>query len=192
MSKTVYIIAGPNGAGKTTFALQYLKDITGCDNFINADMIAEGLKPLNPPEALYEAGVICLQHITRHIEHQEDFAFETTLSGRTYANLLKRLRCDQWRIVLFFLWIPGPEYSLKRVRERVRQGGHDIPEQTIYRRYPRLLKNFKELYRPLCDEIYCYDNSGAVPEIIFYQNKDETKIIDPIIYDTIMRCNNDK
>ena len=191
MRKTVYIIAGPNGAGKTTFALQYLKDITGCDNFINADMIAQGLMPLSPPNALYEAGVIFLQRINRHIDRKEDFAFETTLSGRTYMNLLKRLRDDHWRIVLFFLWIPGPEYSLKRVRERVRQGGHDIPEQTIYRRYPRLLKNFKEMYRHLCDEIYCYDNSGVVPKIIFYQNKDETKIIDHLIYEKIMSYNND-
>lgn len=191
MSKTAYIIAGPNGAGKTTFAMQYLKDITGCDNFINADMIAQGLMPLSPPDAMYEAGVILLRRINRHIDRKEDFAFETTLSGRTYMNLLKRLRNDRWRIVLFFLWIPGPQYSLKRVRERVRQGGHDIPEQTIYRRYPRLLKNFKERYRYLCDEIYCYDNSGVIPKIIFYQNNDETKVIDHLIYEKIMRYNND-
>ena len=191
MSKTVYIIAGPNGAGKTTFALQYLKDITGCNNFINADMIAQGLMPLNPYDAIYEAGVILLQRINRHIDRKENFAFETTLSGRTYINLLKRLRDDQWQIVLFFLWIPGPEYSIERVRERVRQGGHNIDEQTIYRRYPRLIKNFKNMYRQLCDEIYCYDNSGVTPKIIFYQNNDETIIIDHIIYEKIMRHNND-
>ncbi len=187
MSKTVYIIGGPNGAGKTTFALQYLRDITGCDNFINADMIAQGLMPLNPAEAMYEAGVIFLQRINRYIERREDFAFETTLSGRSCANLLKRMRNDNWRIVLFFLWLPGPQYSLQRVRERVLQGGHDIDEQTILRRYPRSLKNFVNIYLPLSDEIYCYDNSGVNPEIIFYQTRKNVKILDNIKYNRIMR-----
>lgn len=189
MKKTVYIIAGPNGAGKTTFALQYLKEITGCENFINTDMIAQGLMPLNPSEALFEAGVISLKRVNRHIERNEDFAFETTLSGRTTIHLLNRLRSEQWRIVLFFLWIPSPEYSLQRVKERVRQGGHDIPEATIFRRYPRLMQNFIERYRQLCDEIHCYNNSGKKPEIIFIQNKNGTDIKDPVIYEKILRFN---
>ncbi len=191
MDKTVYIIAGPNGAGKTTFALQYLKDITGCDNFINADMIAYGLNPVNYKSVQLQAGKLFLTEIKKAIACGDNFAFETTLSGKGYVSLLKRMRDEHWRIVLLFLWIPSPEYSLKRIIERVRQGGHDIPREVIYRRYPRLIKNFKETYRHLCDEIYCYDNSAVVPKIIFYQNKDETKIIDHLIYEKIMRCNND-
>jgi len=133
------VIAGPNGAGKTTFALHYLPQIAGCRNFVNADLIAYGLSPFDSLSAQYDAGRLFLREINANIDKRVDFAFETTLAGRSQISLFKKLRQDGWRIVLFFLWIPDAAFSKSRVRERVAQGGHDIPDDTILRRYPRIM-----------------------------------------------------
>ncbi len=171
-----YIIGGPNGAGKTTFAMRHLPRITGCDNFVNADMIAQGLSPLNPEKAQWAAGRLFLNEIRKHITEKKDFAFETTLSGRGYVQVLKKLRAESWRIVLFFLWIPSAEFSKERVLERVEHGGHNIPDTAIARRYPRTIKNLFELYAPLCDELFFYDNSEPEPELIFEETQDGRRI----------------
>ncbi len=139
---TCYVIAGPNGAGKTTFALRYLPEMTGCMNFINADLIADGLSPLDPTKVQMEAGKILLREIRSNVEKGEDFAFETTLSGRSYARLLKELRSKGWKTVLFYLWIPSARFSRARVLQRVEAGGHDIPAEAIARRYCRTVSNF--------------------------------------------------
>ena len=154
-----YVIAGPNGAGKTTFALRYLPEMTGCKNFINADLIADRLSPLDPSAVQLEAGKVLLREIQMHVEARDDFAFETTLSGRMYARLLKELRSNGWNIVLFYLWVPGAEFSRMRVEQRVESGGHDIPDDAILRRYTRTVSNFLNVFAPLCDEVFCYDNS---------------------------------
>lgn len=171
-----YIIGGPNGAGKTTFAMRHLPRMTGCDNFVNADMLAQGLSPLNPEKAQLEAGRLFLKEIRKHIAEKKDFAFETTLSGRGYVNILKQMRADSWQIVLFFLWIPSAEFSKERVLERVEHGGHNIPDAAIARRYPRTIKNLFELYAPLCDELFFYDNSEPEPELIFEETQDGRRI----------------
>jgi len=132
MSKTVYIIAGPNGAGKTTFALQYLKDITGCDNFINADMIAYGLNPINPDFMQLQAGKLFLAELKNNMDKGDSFAFETTLSGKGYIKTLRNMRADRWQIIIIYLWIPSMDFSIKRVKARVEQGGHNIPEMCRY------------------------------------------------------------
>jgi len=186
-----YIIAGPNGAGKTTFALQYLAEIAGCRNFINADLIAQGLSPLDSLAAQYEAGRLFLKEIHSNIDKQIDFAFETTLAGRSYINLFKKLRQKGWQLVLFFLWIPDANFSKSRIQERVKHGGHSISHDTIYRRYPRAIYNFIEVYTPLCDKVFCYDNSNPKPVLIFEQDEKGRKISVNNIYDKIIRCSND-
>lgn len=185
---TCYIIAGPNGAGKTTFALYYLPEIAGCRNFINADLIAHGLSPLNTAAAQLKAGKLFLQEIYKNIEQRKDFAFETTLAGRGHQNLIKKLRRDSWRIVLFFLWIPDMDFSKRRIRERVRQGGHDIPDETIVRRYPRVIYNLIYSYIPLCDKVFCYDNSNPEPVLIFEETSPNRTILNDEIYEKILRC----
>ena len=180
-----YIIAGPNGAGKTTFAMRYLVELTGCSNFINADMIAQGLSPLDPAKSRVSAGRILLKTLRDKIERREDFAFETTLSGRGYARLLKSLRADGWRIVLHFLWIPSADFSRDRVRERVEHGGHDIPLGVIYRRYGRTIRNLFGVYLPLCDSVFIHDNSGSAPEWVFSQTGTRRTILDEAVYGTI-------
>lgn len=161
----VYIIAGPNGAGKTTFAMKFLPRIAEV-NFINADLIAAGVSPLNPDSVAAEAGRIFLARIRELASRKTDFAFETTLSGRSYINLLSNLRNAGYRIHLFFLWLPSIDLALKRVADRVRKGGHNIPTETIGRRFKRGIHNLFNLYRGLCDLIVIYDNSTAEPQLI--------------------------
>ena len=145
------IIAGPNGAGKTTFAMEYLPQIN-CSIFLNADMIASGLAPFNAEEKLLEAGKLFLREVERAVETRADFAFETTLSGKSHLARVRRMLKEGWRVNLIYLWLPGAEASLSRVQERVLQGGHNIPEQDILRRYGKSLKNLLEHYAPLCTE----------------------------------------
>lgn len=184
---TCFIIAGPNGAGKTTFALRYLPQIAGCRNFVNADLIAYGLSPLDSLSAQYEAGRLFLREIHTNITKRVDFAFETTLAGRSYINLLRKLKKDGWQIVLFFLWIPDADFSRSRVRERVESGGHDVPDDTIYRRFPRVMHNLTKIYIPLCDKTFCYDNSGPKLIPVFEQSKKVKRILNQDIYARISR-----
>jgi predicted ABC-type ATPase len=183
-----YVIAGPNGAGKTTFALSYLPEITGCLNFVNADLIADGLSPLDPSRVQLEAGKTLLREIKINIDKREGFAFETTLSGRSYIRLLKELRTQGWKIILFYLWIPSAEFSRLRVRQRVEAGGHDIPDESIARRYKRTIFNFLNIFTPLCDQVFCYDNSNPDPVLTFEQHGKEMFVVDSNRYDAIMRC----
>jgi len=187
---TCFIIAGPNGAGKTTFALQYLPKIAGCRNFVNADFIAYGLSPFDSLSAQYEAGRLFLREIYANIDKRMDFAFETTLAGRSHINLIKKLRQDGWWIVLFFLWIPDAGFSKSRVRERVAQGGHDIPEDTIERRYPRVMYNFIKVYASLCDKVVCYDNSGFQFVPVFEWAGNKRCILNQKLYERILEQSN--
>jgi predicted ABC-type ATPase len=188
---TCFIIAGPNGAGKTTFALRYLPEIADCRNFVNADLIAYGLSPFDSLSAQYEAGRLFLREIYANIDRRVDFAFETTLAGRSQIDLLKKLRLDGWQIVLFFLWLPDAVFSKSRVRERVEQGGHNIPDDAIYRRYPRIMRNLIKIYIPLCDKVLCYDNTLYEPVLIFRQDNSGLSILNQDIYAKIMRWSGD-
>ncbi len=188
---TCYVIAGPNGAGKTTFALKYLPEIAGCSNFVNADLIAYGISPLNTLAVQYDAGRVFLNEVHKNIGKGIDFSFETTLAGRSYINLLKKLRQKDWQIVLFFLWIPDADFSRDRVRQRVRDGGHDIPDEAIYRRYPRIMYNLINVYLPLFDKVSCYDNSNPGPELVFEHDINGNSIVNRDIYERILRCADD-
>lgn len=188
---TCFVIAGPNGAGKTTFALRYLPQIAGCRNFVNADLIAYGFSPFDSLSAQYEAGRFFLRQIHANIDKRVDFAFETTLAGRSQISLLKKLKQNGWRVVLFFLWIPNAAFSKSRVRERVKQGGHNISDDAIYRRFPRIMYNLVNLYIPLCDKVSCYNNSATKPAPVFEQTPKSKNIVNNEIYDEILRCANE-
>lgn len=190
-NSTCYVFAGPNGAGKTTFALRYLPEMTGCRNFVNADLIADGLSPLNPAGVQLEAGKILLREIEANVAAGTDFAFETTLSGRMYVRLLKELRSKGWKVVLFYLWIPDAEFSRLRVQQRVAAGGHDIPDEAIIRRYRRTVSNFLTVFAPLCDKVFCYDNSGFKPRLVCEQRNGELAVFDQDRYDMILRSANE-
>jgi predicted ABC-type ATPase len=140
------IIAGPNGAGKTTFALKYLPEVALGTAFVNADLIAAGLSPLAPEQQQLVAGRLFLQQIELHVTAGRDFAFETTLSGRGYLRLVRRLRLAGWRVELLYLALPNVEMSRLRVAERVEHGGHSIAPADIARRFPRSLRNLFDVY----------------------------------------------
>jgi len=181
-----YVIAGPNGAGKTTFAMRYLPEITGCKNFINADLIADGLSPLDPTKVQLAAGKTLLREIQSNVIKRVDFAFETTLSGRGYARLLKEMRSKGWKVILFYLWIPNAEFSRVRVEQRVEAGGHDIPDEAILRRYSRTVSNFLNVFAPLCDEVFCYDNSGLEHVLVCADSAGKRTVVDEARYRLIL------
>ena len=161
-----YVVAGPNGAGKTTFALTYLPVMVSCHDFINADEIAKGLSPLDFEAGLLKAGKIFLEILDQKIKGRKDFAFETTLSGRTYLSRIRQWRKSGWKVVLFYLYIPNAEFSAMRVQQRVLQGGHNIPWDDISRRYPRSIRNLFD-YAEVCDQTFCFDNTGSQVVSIF-------------------------
>lgn len=182
---TVYVIAGPNGAGKTTFARDYLPNEVGCFEFINNDLIAAGLAPLQPDRAQQRAARIVINQLHELSERREYFGFETTLAGRTYAAFLKELRSAGYSVHLYYLWLPDVELHVQRVAERVRQGGHDVPEEDIRRRYKRSLVNFFELYQPLADRWAIFDNTGTTPRKIASLMDQDMEIFDSAWYDSM-------
>jgi predicted ABC-type ATPase len=149
----IVVIAGPNGAGKSTFAARLLPSRYGPIPFLNADDIARDLSPADVESVAFEAGSLMLTRVRNLIDLRSSFAFETTLASRTFAPRLRGAR------ELFFLRLADAELALARVRQRVSAGGHNIPEEEVRRRYTRGGNNFFELYRPLADEWYVYDNS---------------------------------
>ncbi len=167
----IIIIAGPNGAGKTTFAREFLPQEAGCPVFVNADLIAAGLSPFAPERAAIQAGRLMLEAIAQHVANQESFAFETTLSGRAYARQIPQWRQLGYRVELFFLSLPSADMAVQRVAERVRQGGHDIPEAMIRRRFDAGRRLFLDLYQPLVNQWALYDNSGDTPLLMDWSNK---------------------
>jgi len=164
--KKVIIIAGPNGAGKTTFASEFLPNEAACSVFINADLIAAGLSPINPEIAAIAAGRLMIKQIADHAKRGQSFAFETTLSGRSYIRQIREWRNDGFLVVLLFLRLESPEQAIARVAERVKQGGHSIPEDVIRRRFAAGLKNFESLYRNEVNFWRLYNNSGDIPKTI--------------------------
>jgi predicted ABC-type ATPase len=160
------IIAGPNGSGKTTFAREFLLREVGVIHFVNADLIASGLSPLRPELAARQAGRLVLRELTRLANARKNFAFESTLSGRTYLRLLKKWKSAGYRIEIVFLSLPSVHLALQRIAGRVRQGGHDVPKSDVMRRFDRSWRNFHALYRPLVDGWALYDNSGSAPQLL--------------------------
>jgi len=185
---TCWIIAGPNGAGKTTFALEYLPTVSRCRRFINADLIAAGLSPLAPEQQLLAASRLFLQEIKDCLSAKQDFAFETTLAGRSYLKLVRRLQADDWRVELIYLALPSAEFSRLRVAERVAHGGHDIPSEDIIRRFPRSLHNLFHLFAPLVDQTRCFINSGEQPELVFRQIQTQQTVFQPELFEQLQQA----
>ena len=187
MGSSVYIIAGPNGAGKTTFAQRFLPRYADCRNFINADLIAQGLSPFSPQGAVFRAGRLVLQEIRHFARRRADFAFESTLAGTTYLKLIRHLRGQGYAVHIFSLWVRGVELALSRVRDRVLEGGHDVPEADVRRRFDRSIRNFLALYRHQADSGNLLDNSAQVPVLVACKESGETRIINEELFATLVR-----
>ncbi len=164
--KRILIIAGPNGSGKTTFAAQFLPNEADCLFFVNADMIATGLSPFKPDAMAVKAGRLMLEQIQNNILKGRSFAFESTLSGRGYARMIPEWRRQGYKVKLFFLSLTDPSIAIARIKQRVREGGHWVPEEIVKRRFTTGLSNFENIYKPIVDKWVLYDNSGETPKKI--------------------------
>jgi predicted ABC-type ATPase len=184
-SPTVYVIAGPNGAGKTTFATDFLPIFVQCREFVNADLIAAGLSPFAPELQAMRAGRLLLTRIKELADARQDFAFETTLAGRSYVKLIAEFKRSGYDVILFFLWLPSAEAAVARVATRVRQGGHDVPEATIRRRFEAGLRNFLRIYDPLVDSWYMLDGSDLPPSLIAVRSDGILQPLQPDLYEII-------
>jgi len=174
----LYIIAGCNGAGKTTASFTILPDILGCKEFVNADNIAYGISPFNVEGVAIEAGKIMLRRIEELLNKGADFAIETTLASRSYVPLVVRAQAQGYRVTLLYIWLQSPELALKRVSERVKKGGHNIPSDVVARRYHRGISNFFHLFRPVCDGWIFADNTWEKLNIIASGEKGIENIIE--------------
>jgi len=187
MTRNLYIIAGPNGAGKTTFAIKFLPLYADCKNFINADLIAQGVAPFSPEAAAFRAGRLMLEEIDRYAERAEDFGFETTLSGRSYLRLIRRFKRLGYSVHIFFLMVPTVDLALQRIRGRVLEGGHDIPESVVRRRFGRSLQNFFAYYRQIGDSWIIFDNSCATPTVVAFEKQGRTTIMDHELFAALIK-----
>ena len=163
---TLYIIAGCNGAGKTTASYTVLPGILKCKEFVNADSIAAGLSPFQPEKVAFEAGRLMLHRISQLIEDRATFAFETTLSTKSYKETIKLCKAKGYEVVLLYFWVSSPELAIERIKDRVKRGGHNIPDAVVKRRYKRGLDNFFKLFMPLCNYWEMINNSNEIPSSI--------------------------
>ena len=185
--KRIYIISGSNGAGKTTASYTILPEMLECNEFVNADEIARGLSPFKPEKAAIQAGRLMLDKINKLIETGQDFAFETTLATKSYKNLVTKAKMNGYKVTLLFFWLRTPDLAVKRVETRVKEGGHNIPEETIRRRYENGLINFFNIFKPIVDEWMFIDNSGEPYEIIAEGNSFDSEIQNEIIWTYLIK-----
>lgn len=188
MSKNLYIISGCNGAGKTTASYTVLPEILNCKEFVNADEIARGLSPFNPESVAIEAGRLMLQRIEFLLEKDASFSIETTLSTKSYINLVRRAQEKGFSVRILFFWLNSPELAIRRVAERVAKGGHNIPEPIIRRRYTAGLKNLFNLFMDQVDYWDIYDNSDYPRKQIACGGKNAKNIIsEDILFNQLKR-----
>ena len=171
--KNLYIIAGCNGAGKTTASFTILPEILNCKEFVNADEIAKGLSPFQPEKVSFEAGRIMLNRIQELLDNNTSFAFETTLSTRSYKNKVLAAKQKGYNVTLLFFWLQTIELAKERVLIRVKEGGHNIEPEVIERRYLKGIHNLFEIYLPIVDGALIFDNSLGKHELLAYKTVDE-------------------
>ncbi len=180
----VLLIAGPNGAGKSTAAPRLLRELLGVAEYVNADLIAQGLSAFDTQGVAFQAGRVMLERLHQLAARRRHFAFETTLATRGYLPWLRTLQAEGFAFDLAFLWLPSPAIAIARVAERVRLGGHDVPEVVIRRRYRRGLDNFFQLYREHADRWWLYDNAATDPQrfIAAGGKQEATQVLRPDIW----------
>lgn len=166
VKKDLYVIAGCNGAGKTTASFTILPEILNCKEFVNADEIAKGLSPFQPEKVSLEAGRIMLERINSLLENNENFAFETTLSSKTYKSKILLAKNKGYNVTILFFWLQNVNLAIERVKTRVLEGGHHIETEVIKRRYHSGIKNLFDIYLPIADEVLIFDNSEGKPDLI--------------------------
>lgn len=181
----LYIISGCNGAGKTTASFTVLPEMLNCKEFVNADEIARGLSPFNPEHVAIQAGKIMLKRIDDLLFQQEDFALETTLTTKSYLNMIMVAQRMHYKVTLLFFWLNDVNLAIKRVEKRVIEGGHHIPEEVIRRRYAKGIKNLKT-FIDLVDNWIVLNNSEDPFQFIAKGNKNEIVIFEKEIFEKLI------
>ena len=182
MDAHAYIIAGPNGAGKTTFAWKFLPRYAHCREFLNADLLAAGISPFDPDLAAIAAGRLLLKRIKELIQQGKDFGFETTMAGKTYLPILREMKNRGYHLQLFYLWLPSADFAVARVAHRVEQGGHNVPEEVIRRRFAVGGRNLFRCYLPLFDTWMLFDSSTLHPRKIACYDNGKMQVLDAEVY----------
>jgi predicted ABC-type ATPase len=159
MAKRILMIAGPNGAGKTTMALALMCQSPMLYEYLNSDEIAKALAPKNPESMVLTASKWMIKRLKTLLEEQQSLAFETTGAGTNYLRHLNLAKSKGYKISLTFLWLSSPKEAIKRVAQRVIQGGHHVPEELIIRRYFLGIKNLIVHYLPVVDDALIINNS---------------------------------
>ena len=174
----VIMLAGPNGAGKSTASRSLLADQLKVTTFVNADIIAQGLAGFDPESAAWEASRIMLERLDDMAEKRHDFAFETTLAARSYVPRIEKWRSEGYCFQLYYFWLPSADLAVQRVADRVQQGGHHVPEETVRRRYRQSLKNLFDLYMPLADvwNVYLNEQRGS-PQLIARGSRETPQLV---------------
>jgi len=185
MEKNLYIISGCNGAGKTTASFTILPEILNCKEFVNADEIAKGLSPFQPETVSFEAGRIMLKRLDELFDANVTFAFETTLATKSYKSKILQAQQKGYNVKLLFFWLDEVSLAVERVKTRVSEGGHNIPEDVIRRRYVAGIKNLFDIYLPVVNEAIIFDNSNGLPELIAEKTIDtEINIVNRIKFES--------
>jgi predicted ABC-type ATPase len=185
----LYIIAGPNGAGKTTASFSLLPDVLHCLNFVNADEIARGLSPFASESVAIQAGRIMLQRIDELLPQKVDFAIETTLATRSYVHLVHRAQNLGYKVHLIYFYLENEEQAIQRVAQRVSNGGHNIPEQDIRRRFKRGIYNLLNLYMPICDSVLIYNNVMTPAKLVARKitQQDDIEAVEPDMWNQLIQ-----
>ncbi len=186
MDLHAYIVAGANGVGKTTFAREFLPKYAHCREFLNADLLAAGISPFDPDTAAVAAGRVLLTRMKDLIRQGKNFGFETTLAGKTYLSIFRDMKDRGYRLHLFYLWLPIVDMAIDRVAHRVEQGGHNIPEDVIRRRFDAGPRNLFKFYLPLFDAWMMFDSSTLHPRKIACYDGRNTEVLDAEIYKNIV------
>ncbi len=173
----LYLIGGPNGAGKTTVAFEVFPQIIKSNEFVNADFISKGLSAFNTESVAMTAGRLMLRRLHDLRSWKKDFAFESTLASRSFVPFLKECKSEGYDITVMYIWIESPEIAVERVRKRVQEGGHSIPDAVVRRRFDRSVSNLVNLYIPLADKWKIYDNTYAEPRLIATKESGEPKVV---------------
>lgn len=190
-SPIVVVLGGPNGAGKSTSARRLLPEGLDLRHFVNADVIAQGLSGFAPEAAAFQAGRVMLHRLRELARSGQSFAFESTLASRSFAPFLKSLREQGYRIYEDYVWLRSPDLAVARVAERVRRGGHPVPEEVVRRRYDRSLQNFLTLYQPMAHSWVLCDNSGQELVQVAVGGSGGLTVFEHGLYDEVIRCARD-
>ena len=188
----LYILCGCNGAGKTTASYTMLPEILDCHEFVNSDEFAKSLSPFDPSTASVSASRLMLMRIQFLLDRGEDFSIETTLATRSLVSIINKAREKDYTVTILYLWIQSPEIALQRVRNRVNNGGHNIPEDTLRRRYRMGIKYLLSTYIPLSDRWVMVDNTKSPFTVIAEGSSGRLVIKDEAKFNKITTIANDE